>query len=845
MSRRVIRLDRIDAADRDLVGAKAAHLGELARIDGIHVPPGFCITTAAFRQAVATSATDMRELLDDLSEREPDDADVIGRLSLEVRRMIEATVVPDDLAAEIVGAAHDLAAVSGLAVRSSATAEDLPTASFAGQHDSYLNVAAPDLLTHVRRCWASLFTERAVTYRLRSGLDHHAAAMAVVVQSMVEPHAAGVLFTADPVNGNRKVVAIESVFGLGDALVEGRATPDTYRVRDGVITVRTPADPTGREVPSLTDDQVLALARLGRRVEEHFGSPQDLEWCLADDRVWVVQSRPITTLFPIPEVEDDDNRVFVSVGHQQMMTDAMKPLGISFWQRTSRAPMRHAGGRIFIDVTQRLASETSRDSLLRALGGNDPLIGDALQAIVERGEFLPRTHESLPPQVAPGDESDMIDLDPAVVPELIARTDASIAELEVDIQGRFGPDLFDFIADDILEMQRLMGDPDSYAAIVAGVKATWWLNDRLRDWLGEKNPADTLAQSVEHNVTAQMGFALMDVADRIRPHPDVVAFLEQTAGDDWLDDLLTVPGGTDAARAIDEYLDVHGSRCVGEIDITRPRWRERPAALLPLILSNVRNFEPGAGRARFEQGRRQALAKRAELLERLRRQPDGERKAAETSQVIDQLRAFTGYREFPKFGMIRRYLIYKQALLGEARRLADAGVIDDPEDVFYLTLDEFRDVAARRLIDRDLVEERKGAFAAHCRLTPPRVITSEGEIITGSYRRDDVPDGVLVGLPVSAGTVEGRARIVGTMGDADLEPGDILVTAFTDPSWTPAFVAVRGLVTEAGGAMTHGAVIAREYGLPAVVGVEQATQLIREGQRIRVDGTDGYVTILE
>jgi pyruvate,water dikinase len=263
-----------------------------------------------------------------------------------------------------------------------------------------------------------------------------------------------------------------------------------------------------------------------------------------------------------------------------------------------------------------------------------------------------------------------------------------------------------------------------------------------------------------------------------------------------------------------------------------------------MILSNIRNFEPGAAQRLFEQGLREAQMKEQEILERLRALPDGERKAEEVKRMIDRVRTFIGYREYPKYGMISRYFVYKQALLEEAKRLVQAHALREKEDIFYLTLQELRDVVRTHQVDDQLIRQRKDAFRSYQALTPPRVMTSDGEIVTGSYRREDIPAGALVGLPVSAGTVEGRARVILGMAEADLEPGDILVTTSTDPSWTPLFVAIKGLVTEVGGLMTHGAVIAREYGVAAVVGVEHATKLIQDGQRIRVHGTDGYVEIL-
>jgi pyruvate,water dikinase len=267
--------------------------------------------------------------------------------------------------------------------------------------------------------------------------------------------------------------------------------------------------------------------------------------------------------------------------------------------------------------------------------------------------------------------------------------------------------------------------------------------------------------------------------------------------------------------------------------------------LVPILLGHIQNFAPGAAERRFEQGREEARKKEEEILARLRALPDGEHKAEETKRMIDRVRTFAGYREYPKYGMVSRYFVYKQALMEEADRLVQAGVLREREDIFYLRFQEIQDVVRTNQVNDQLIQQRKDAFQWDRMLTPPRVLTSEGEAVAGSYRREDFPAGALVGLPVSAGTIEGRARVILGLAEADLEPGDILVTAYTDPSWTPLFVAIKGLVTEVGGLMTHGAVIAREYGLPAVVGVEHATRLIRDGQRIRVHGTEGYVEILQ
>lgn len=357
----VVDIKQVDQGRVAAVGGKGALLGELSRIDGIRPPAAFCVTTEAFRRVLAESPA-IDDRLAQLSRVSPDDREAIRARSAEVRQTIEAIATPEPVVASIAGSLARFGEDAAFAVRSSATAEDLPTASFAGQHDTFLNVVGrAAVLESVRGCWASLFSERAVTYRLRNGFDERNVLMAVVVQRMVFPRAAGVLFTADPVSSNRKVAVVEASFGLGEGLVSGRASADVYEVRGGRVlskeiaskqlavhaalaggTEEVEIEPARQERPALSDAEVLDLARLGRRIEAHFGSPQDIEWCLADDGFQIVQSRSITALFPVPAAEDGENRVYVSVGHQQMMTDAMKPLGLSFWRLTALRPMFEA-----------------------------------------------------------------------------------------------------------------------------------------------------------------------------------------------------------------------------------------------------------------------------------------------------------------------------------------------------------------------------------------------------------------------------------------------------------------------------------------------------------------------
>src|SRR3569833_1124648 len=722
------------------------------------------------------------------------------------------------------------------AVRSSATDEDEPTASFAGQYESYLNLVGFEAVVGaIRGCWASLFSERAVTYREQNGTDHRSTRMAVSVQQMVLADASGVMFTADPMSGDRTVVAIEAGPGIGEALVCGAIVPESFKLRDGQIIAA-----NRRDSPILSDEQAGALAAIGRRIENHFGHPLDVEWCLLEGGFQIVQSRPITTLFPIPPRSDHRRYVYLSVGHQQMMTDAMRPLGLSIWQMLAARPMHEAGGRLFVDITAQLAAPAARKILLERLS-RDPLTSSAIHTLLERG-FIASIAEKEETRARNGAPANAPD--PAVVADLIAQSEDAVVSARRSLAAKSGNELFDFIADDIAALKEQLMAPRSIQALMAGIEAMWWLNDHFIEWLDERGVADTLSQSVDNNITSQMGLDLLDVAADILTHAAAVSFMRQLGANASLCDLKQVDGGRETLDAIDGYLSKYGMRCAGEIDITRTRWREQPTALLPMILANIDQFTAGEAARRFQAGLMRAKAAEADVLARLRTLPDGAAKAQLTRGMLDRLRAFIGYREYPKYGWMSRIDLYKQAMLAEAKQLADQGVLDHADDIFYLRFEELREVVRTQCADRDLIVSRRAEFAIHERLASPRVLTSDGETLFGRFERDDLPANAIPGLAVSAGSVEGRARVITDIATADIQPGDILVTHYTDPSWPPLFVTLSGLVTEAGGQMSHGAVIAREYGLPAVVAVQEATRRIEDGQRIHLDGSNGVITIV-
>jgi phosphoenolpyruvate synthase/pyruvate phosphate dikinase len=641
MSSFVLCFQDIDKTKLTVVGGKGANLGELSSLEGIRVPDGFCISTEAFKRIIGETSS-INELLDQLSVLKVEDRDKIGELCGEIRSFIEGIAIPEDINREITRVLSRMGEKNAYAVRSSATAEDLLIASFAGQQDTYLNIVGREaVLKHISKCWASLFTDRAVTYRLQNGFDHRKVHMSVVVQKMVFPQASGILFTADPITSNRKLLSIDASFGLGEALVSGLVSADCYKIQKDKIVAKIIAtkklaiyglkeggtktqqiDPDQQKTQTLSEQQILQLAHIGRQIEAFFGCPQDIEWCLVDDAFYIVQSRPITTLYPIPEANDQENHVYVSVGHQQMMTDPMKPLGLSFFLLTTRAPMRKAGGRLFVDVTNHLASPVSRKTIIDTLGKSDPLIKDALMTIIERGDFI----KSLPnddKELSPGKSNTgvsalgsqaQIENDPKIVSNLIKSSQSSIEALKHNIQTKSGLDLFDFILEDIQQLKKSLSDPQSFGVIMTAMNASSWINEKMKEWLDEKNVADTLSQSVPNNITSSMGLELLDVADVIRPYPEVIDYLHHVKDDSFLDELVKFNGGQSAQDAIYAFLNKYGMRCSGEIDITKTRWSEKPTTLVPMILSNIKNFEPNASNRKFEQGATVSFEKRTRVI---------------------------------------------------------------------------------------------------------------------------------------------------------------------------------------------------------------------------------------
>ncbi|MEN8907624.1 MAG: phosphoenolpyruvate synthase [Clostridiales bacterium] len=877
MSKYICTFNEIEKNNINLLGGKGYNLLELSKLDKINVPDGFCITTKAFTKIVNDN-TNIVKQLQSLNTLKLDDKELIIAISDKLQNSIEDFELPADLSTELIKTLYLYDINKSFAIRSSATAEDLPTASFAGQHNTYLNISGKNsILKHIKKCWASLFTERAIIYRIQNNFLHDKISLSVIVQEMIEPSVSGIMFTADPKTSNRKVVSIDASYGLGESLVSGLVNCDNFKVRDNKIiskiisdkkiqikfssdggTIEELIDDNNRKLPALSDSVILELSKIGKYIEEHYSHPQDIEWCIKDNKIYILQSRPITTLYPLPKVDSGETRVFLSAGHLQMMTAPLKPLGVYFFRSAiSNPPYQVIGGRIYCDLSHDLATLLGRFMTKKIIGIiGDTLLTESISKVCKDKHIIRQLKKGKEKVIQSGNNSGGLSIishaykmykknDPNIIKNFIVEEQKSIDKMEDNINKLSGSKVFDFIYENHEDRRTKLMQPPNAGVITSVMLSTMWFNKKIKKWIGIENAADTIIQSIPNSVTSDTGLELLDVADVVRKYPEIIEYFKNANNDSFFDDILKLEGGEHVYNSIKNYLDSYGMRCSGDIDITVPRWSEEPTKLIPFIMNNVNNFESNSKKIKFEQGIKESEEKIEYYAKEVEKLFNGKRNAKKIRSIASIIRNYIGYREYPKFSYIKRYYIYKKALLKEAEKLLELNLIKEKEDVYYLNFDEFKEIVNSLTLDYSIIEKRKEEYKHYERLTPQRLITSDGDVIESEYNKEDIPEHSLVGVPVSSGVIEGRARVISSMEEADFEEGDILVTEFTDPSWTPLFVSIKGLITEVGGLMTHGAVISREYGLPAVVSVENATKLIKDGQKIRLNGTKGYVETLD
>ena len=802
----VVALSEVDAGQEALVGGKAAGLAALLR-QGERVPPGFCVTTEAHR----------------------------------------AGVLPE---AEILDAYAKLGA-GPVAVRSSATAEDLPDASFAGQHDTILGVTGPaDLLTAVTTCWSSLRSARAVAYREAHDIDHDTVRMAVVVQRMVDAEVSGVLFTANPLTGNRTEMLVDAAPGLGTTVVDGAAAVDHYVLSAAPVGGDVRGGASSSTAGCVSPELLSRLRAAGERLQDLAGAPLDVEW--ATDRsgtLWLLQARPITTLFPLPpETGRPGPRVYVEFGHVQGMLQPVTPMGLSTLKAQIagmlaalgvRAEIVDIGGRLYGDLTDQARHPATRKRLIKLMAVDfGPRAQAAMAHVLADPRFAPQpgaAPRAATPSLKTARRAITGILGALARPEAArARLGRAVDQLRTDAAPpgdlHTVPDRLRF-----LQARDTTADAgDITWPIVAGMFATA-VPQQLLKGIATTDEIHAVLAGMPHNVTIEMDLALWHLAHRAGAHRDLLLGTPP-------DELATrYRAGTLPGIGLTQFLDEYGHRGVAEVDIGVPRWAEDPAPVFAMIANCLRVTDPDqAPDRRFARAAATAEANLTDLIARSRRRRPVRGRLA--GFLLRRARALAGLREAGKFAGLYPLREMRRQLLLVGAELAAAGRLERPEDIMFVTLDE----AGAETDLRELVADRKAVHRREMRRrSVPVALLSDGTDVETMLPERSTPDGALRGVGASAGRVTGPARVVHDPATAYLEPGDILVAATTDPGWTPLFLTAAALVTETGAIMAHGPTVAREYGIPAVICIPSATEKIKTGQLITVDGAAGTVTAAE
>ena len=878
-----------------LVGGKAANLGELTNAK-LPVPPGFCVTTPAY--ALVAADAGLQSVLDTHATSqagEGGDAQRLTDLAQAARHCILAATIPTEIADAITGAYGVLGSGEPLpvAVRSSATAEDLPFASFAGQQDTYLNIVGVEaVLNAVRRCWASLWTDRAVSYRESLGLDQSSVKLAVVVQRMIESSLAGVLFTANPVTGKRRQAVIDANPGLGEAVVSGATNPDHFvvntltaeiverRLGDKRVVIRGTAgggtlrseESSGRNEACLTDEHIRALAELGARVEAYYGQPQDTEWAIDPEGVlWLTQSRPITTLYPLPAnapTSEDELRVYFSLNVFQGVYRPFTPAGLSTFRLIGSGiaagfgypqpdplggppVLIEAGQRLFLDVTPALRNTLGRRALIGAASNGEALSVPLFKQLTSDPRLSIISTKRWPLIRAFGRVFEKTRA-PIYALQAVFWPKAAVKRVQKTAERVRA---MNFITPGLKNEERLRGMEHvvgNVLGVIGGLApvlpiglGSQALAGKLLGDLAKPEERQVVLRGLPHNPTTEMDLELWQLAQRVAAHPDIVEHVHESTPEQLAQEYRAGTLPLALQQGLAEFLARYGHRGVAEIDLGLPRWSEDPTHILGALSNYLHVHDPSlAPPVQFQRGAQEAESMLAELVQRARSK--GWLRSRLVHFFLRRTRDLVGLREMPKFIIVLLMARMRDLWWTVGKELEQAGRLETAGEVFFLSLPEIHAALAGEDMHNTVRDHRTAYDFEMRRRHIPRVLLSDGtEPSAVSADTAGSSQGVLRGTPASPGTVTAKARVILDPTGAHLAPGEILVAPSTDPGWTPLFLTAGGLVMEMGGAISHGAVVAREYGIPAVVGVAGATERITTGQRITVDGAAGKITIEE
>lgn len=872
-----------------LVGGKAMNLLQLVEAK-FPVPSGFILTTDAYHAFVESNQLqpEIESILKGIQVQNPSSFETA---SSQICALFEQAQMPEAIRAAIAAAYLDMTQ-GPVAVRSSATAEDLPSLAFAGQQDTYLNIIGDEaLLDAVKSCWGSLWTARAMSYRKRNSISTDGLGLAVIVQKLIRSEVSGVLFTANPLTGRRDEMVIDASFGLGEAIVSGQVEPDHYEISSQDWSIRKvklgskslairPQTEGGTEMvqedksheQALKDEQILELAQMVQRVETLFGAAQDIEWAWAEGQFYLLQARPISSLYPLPRQSQADNseRVYVNFNAIQGVSDPLTPLGIDALRLMMsgiarmlgvKQPMSEvlpeAGSRLFVDFTAIIQDPNLRKIGLSILEGGEPAAAQTLLRLLEEGRIPTRKILGIRQSAA---------LLFAGLPILARVLRAILKPDQVRERALQDADAY------LLEVQKHLNSASTLAECIQAMEADLPHADRisirimpsvvpiisaappllegwLRNWLHEDEGAVLpLMRALPGNVTIEMNLKLWELAQAIRSNPESLDLFRSQSLENLAQAYRRGTMPELAQQGLEAFLEEYGMRGAAEIDLGHPKWRDEPGTILQILRSYLDLQDPQqAPDAIYQRGLAEAERLARDYVERSRKLPFGWLRAPLLAAVIHRLRTLGGLRELPLFYIARLFGIYREALLRHGKQLVESARLEQAEDIFFLTFDSLKRLATGEAIDTHaIVKSRRADYEMErLRRQMPRVMLGTGETFYEGLGKVSDNEQLLTGDAVSPGLVEGIARVVFDPKDAQLEAGEILVCPSTDPGWTPLFLIAGGLVMEIGGMVTHGSIVAREYGIPAVVGVHQATSRIQSGQRLRLDGSRGQITVLE
>ncbi|KMQ49891.1 Phosphoenolpyruvate synthase [Chitinispirillum alkaliphilum] len=863
-------LDNVKKTDILRAGGKAANLGEMLHA-GLNVPGGFVILTNAYKRFVQVNK--LEEKIEHLLDSADLKSSALEKISDQIRDLFTGSQIPGDLQEEIIEAYRGLGNGTdvSVAVRSSATAEDMPGLSFAGQYSTYLNVKGEkELIESVAKCWASLWNSRAISYRLRQKIGNVDILHGVVVQKLINADVAGVLFTANPLNGRRDQILLNASWGLGEAVVGGDVDPDEWvvakstgeivrekvarkqkmyvRDKKGVHLVGVKEEM--KNVSSLFENQRSALLDLAIKTERYFGEPQDIEWASIKEEIYLVQTRPVTSLYPLPKRHPNKPgvRLYLNISsYSQAMKEPFTPMGEDLIYRAIRNTRKDlgpkkitpdslwylstAGGRLFVDITAFLRKEKFWEKFRKPdATDKDPVTTRALLRYVEENREEILGHKE--------GVSYLKILNPRLIRYLwrgwrelsfgkkhpqearrraVASGEKYIERLKTDtVQLENNEQKITFIKDEIhsvfLAGARTLFYVTSSSSAIAKVK------EMMERRLGDSNGLGLVEKAVPYSVTTEMGMELMTLAKNYRekgntPSPD--------------------------DEPIKNFLSVYGHKKFVELDVGTPTWSEEPGYVLNLISSYMENRHYEKALKEFRQSQYEAQ----ETIQKIKRrfEENGFGKEAEKSEwLLKSFREMFGIREQSKFVITQGLQLIRTLLFDIGNELVREGRLEKSDDIFFVKLD---DITLQNDL-KGIVKRNRETFEKNANLKAPRLITSLGE--TTYAAAEPLGDGTISGIAVSSGVYEGYARVLVNPEEGDtLQNGEILVTNGTNPAWTPLFLKIGALVMECGGPISHGSVVAREYGIPAVSGITDATEIIKTGQKLRVNGESGTIRIVE